>query len=163
MLTRNTPAFARESQHTVIDKRSLKAALREEKYLVFGYQRLRSGEVFMDRFTGMTHYVSSSADGGRTWRHLQGEAPIWPHFMDARRGYALDFNRGMFSVDSYLVKTVDGGQTWARTGANVTVDLAGRVLGIAPDGEIVANLGWEVRSSRDEGKTWRRERPAFLD
>ena len=163
VLTRNTPAFARESQHTIIEKRSLQSTTREEKYLVFAYQRLRSGEVFMDRFTGMTHYVSYSRDGGRSWQHVQTEAPLWPHFIDAQRGYALDLNRGMFSVDSILVRTQDGGKSWTRTGVPVTVETAGRVLGIAADNAIVASLGWEVRSSRDEGKTWRRELPRLID
>lgn len=163
MLTRNTPAFARESTTTIIDKRSLKVDRREDKYLVFGYQQLAGGEVFMDRFTGMTHYVSFSSDGGRSWQHHQGEGPLWPRFLDAQRGYALDLTRGMFSVDSTLVRTTDGGRTWARIGAAQTVEVAGRVIGISAGGEIVADLGWEIRSSRDEGKSWRRERPSFLD
>lgn len=163
VLTWNKPAFARESRMTILDKRTLKVETRDEKYLVFGYQRLRGGEVVMDRYSGLSHYVSFSSDGGRNWRHGQVEAPIWPWFVDAKRGYALDFKRGMFSVDSFVVRTLDGGQTWTQTGANLSEEVAGRIIGIGPDNAIVASLGWEIRSSRDEGKTWQRELPRLLD
>jgi photosystem II stability/assembly factor-like uncharacterized protein len=165
MLTRTVSSISRESQLTILDKRSLRAEVRAEidKYLVIGYQRLRSGEIAMDRYVGLSHYVSFSGDGGRSWRHAQAEAPLWPLFADAQRGYGLALNRGLFSVDSVLMKTVDGGNSWTQTGEAVTVETAGRVIGIAPDGTIIASLGWEVRSSRDEGKTWQRELPRFLD
>lgn len=163
MFPRNTPAFARESLWTIIDKRTLKAETRMEKFLVFGFQRTRGGMLVMSRYSGLSHYVSFSEDGGRSWRHVQAEGPVWPYFLDAQRGYALDFNRGMFTVDSFVVRTLDGGGSWTQTGTPVAVEVAGRVLGIGPDNAIVASLGWEIRSSRDEGKTWQRERPRLED
>jgi hypothetical protein len=159
-LVRNSPAFSRESWFTIIDKQSLKSSERHEKFLVFGFQRARGGPIVMNRYSGLSHFASFSTDEGRSWRHSPVEAPLGPYFIDAQRGYALDFNRGMFTVDSFLVKTVDGGKTWTRTGAANAVQVAGRVLGVGPDGEVIATLGWEVLSSRDEGKTWQQEIPA---
>lgn len=160
---RNTPAFARESQWTTIDKRSLRTETRMEKFLVFGFQRTRGGTIAMSRYSGLSHYVSLSEDGGRSWRHEPAEGPVWPHFVDAQLGYGLDFRRGMFRVDSFVVRTRDGGRSWTQTGVNLSEEVAGRIIGIGPDNAIVASLGWEVRSSRDEGRTWQRELPRLLD
>jgi hypothetical protein len=155
----NQVGFTREVILFSIDKASFAVSRRTEKFLVFAFQRLRSGEVVADRFNSMSHYVSVSKDDGLTWQHGQAEGPLFPYFLDAQRGYGLDFSRGMFSVESTLAKTTDGGKSWQRVGAPVTLEFAGRVLGAGPSGEIVATMGWEVFSSRDEGRTWQRELP----
>ena len=155
----NQVGFTREVILFSIDKTSFAVTKRTEKFLVFAFQRLRSGEVVADRFNSMSHYVSISKDEGRTWQHGQTEGPLFPYFIDAQHGYGLDLSRGMFSVDSTLAKTTDGGRSWKRVGAPVTLEIAGRVLGVGPAGEIIATMGWEVFSSRDEGKTWQRELP----
>jgi photosystem II stability/assembly factor-like uncharacterized protein len=155
----NQVGFTREVILFSIDKASFAVTKRTEKFLVFAFQRLRTGEVVADRFNSMSHYVSISKDDGRTWQNGQAEGPLFPYFVDTQRGYGLDLSRGAFSVDSTLAKTTDGGKSWRRVGAPVTLEVAGRVLGVGAAGEIVATMGWEIFSSRDEGKTWQRELP----
>ncbi|HXR59539.1 MAG TPA: hypothetical protein VN747_09505, partial [Burkholderiales bacterium] len=155
----NQVGFTREVILFSIDKKSFAVSKRTEKFLVFAFQRLRTGEVVADRFNSMSHYVSISKDDGRTWQHSQAEGPLFPYFVDAQRGYGLDLSRGAFSVESTLAKTTDGGKSWKPVGAPVSLEIAGRVLGVGAAGEVVATMGWEVFSSRDEGKTWQRELP----
>jgi photosystem II stability/assembly factor-like uncharacterized protein len=160
VMVRNSAAFTRESWWTLLDKRTLMPSVRHEKYLVFGFQRLRAGAIAMSRYRGLSHHVSFSPDEGRSWRHGEAESPAWPYFLDEQRGYALDFRRGAFTVESFLVRTTDGGRTWSRTGASMTAELAGRVIGVSAAGEVLVSKGWEVLSTRDEGRTWQRELPS---
>ncbi len=110
----------------------------------------------------------STADGGATWTHAS--PPTEDNlrdafFVDARTGW-LVCEREFFKLAtkeeprSYLLKTTDGGQTWARveaTGADVDARLVGVRFADAGHGWAFGELG-AVYATSDGGRTWARQR-----
>ncbi|HEX8293107.1 MAG TPA: YCF48-related protein, partial [Pyrinomonadaceae bacterium] len=111
----------------------------------------------------------STADGGETWQTRKPpteDALRDVFFHDAETGW-LVCERSIFkpmekdeSV-SYLLKTTDGGGTWARVevtrGADADVKLAGLRFADREHGWAYGELG-ALFSTGDGGATWRRQR-----
>lgn len=111
----------------------------------------------------------STADGGQTWelRKPPTEDALRDlFFQDAETGW-LVCERSMFkpmekeeSV-SYLLKTADGGQTWARVevtrGPDVDLKLAGLRFADREHGWVYGEMG-ALFSTADGGQTWARQR-----
>lgn len=146
-----------------VSKSELKVNAQREASGIWGMQHLPGGELIMRRVAGRTSKMSLSRDDGRTWEHRTGAGPAISFMVDATRGYGLDWSPGAFSVESFLVKTSDGGQTWTRTGARFKSEVAGEIVWASPEGEVVVSVGGEMLSTRDDGKTWKRELPRLSD
>jgi len=97
-----------------------------------------------------------SSDSGRTWRSVRLDVPVGVRelmdltdvaFADAERGWATGAN------GRYVVRTVDGGETWRV----LTTGLPGPLRSIhAIDAQIVVGVGERglVGRSEDGGVTW---------
>jgi hypothetical protein len=155
----NYPGIRRTSDFHVIDKKTLSIAVQKQDFWINQWQKLPSGDLLITRQNGMSYYVSSTSDTGKSWVHGETEGPYKSYFVDRQVGYGIDITRGAFSVSNQLMKTVDGGKTWTPTGSSSTLDIGSEILWVSPRGEILIRAGWEVLSSTDEGKTWKQELP----
>lgn len=125
----------------------------------------------------------ATADGGATWearRPPTGDALRDVFFSDAETGWIL-CERGTYTPAgrdepvAYLLKTSDGGGSWARVevtrGADVDLKLAGVRFAGRDHGWVFGEMG-ALFATRDGGATWTRQRAptrhvllggAFLD
>jgi photosystem II stability/assembly factor-like uncharacterized protein len=124
---------------------------------------LRGLSVVSDKIvwaSGSGGMVARSSDGGKTWKWLQVKGFEKKEFRDIE---AFDATRAIImAIDTpaYLLKTVDGGETWKvvyenhKTGMFLDAmtfwnEQAGMVIGDPIDGKVF------VARSFDEGNTWR--------
>ncbi|HJQ32285.1 MAG TPA: YCF48-related protein [Pyrinomonadaceae bacterium] len=111
----------------------------------------------------------STADGGETWelRKPPSEDALRDlFFTDAQTGWVV-CERSIFATKemdeplSYLLKTADGGGSWARVevtrGADVDVKLAGVRFADAAHGWVYGEMG-ALFYTQDGGATWTRQR-----
>lgn len=110
--------------------------------------------------SGSDGMVARSSDGGKTWKWLQVKGFEKKEFRDIE---AFDATRAIImAIDTpaYLLKTVDGGETWKVVYENHTPGMfldamtfwneqAGMVIGDPINGKVF------VARSFDEGNTWR--------
>ncbi len=155
----NHAGIRRTSDFHIIDKKTLNVSVQKQDFWIYQWQKFPSGETLISRQNGMSYYMSSTPDSGKTWVHGETEGPPKFYFVDRQTGYGIDITRGAFSVTNQLVKTVDGGKTWKPMGSPSTFDIGGEVLWVSPRGEVLIRAGWEVLSTADEGKTWKQELP----
>ncbi|MFN2599471.1 MAG: WD40/YVTN/BNR-like repeat-containing protein [Pyrinomonadaceae bacterium] len=112
--------------------------------------------------------VIATDDGGRTWRALARpteDALRDVFFSDQKTGW-LVCERSLYALSrmeearSYLLKTTDGGASWARvevTGADAGVVLTRVVFADAQRGWALGEMG-ALYATRDGGATWARQR-----
>ena len=156
LLVENHPGFSRVADLTIIDKQSLQVRTAKVDFWIRSWQRIPSGEIMISRQNAMTFYTSATSDKGATWTHGEAAGPTYAHFVDRQLGYGLDVSPGALSVTVQLMKTLDGGKTWAPTGAPMTRKAGGRIVYAGADGEVIATSGFEMYSTRDDGNTWTR-------
>ncbi|HET7765710.1 MAG TPA: hypothetical protein VFK92_11540 [Burkholderiales bacterium] len=157
VLLQNIPGFSRTAEVRIVDKKSLEVKTANYDFWVRSWYRLPSGLLFVSRVNGLSTYVSTSRDNGVTWVHTEGVGPSSIYFMDERKGYGTDWIPGAISPTTRLTKSGDGGKTWEATG--VELDAAGgRVVWASPQEVIVAG-GFQLFSTADEGKSWKRILP----
>jgi hypothetical protein len=155
----STPGKFRESTITRINKSSLNIQSQAEKFWVMQWQQLDGGKVMLARMNGMSAYLSSSADNGRTWAHGNntGVAGLW---IDTSSGYSMEPSFGFRLVTNHFRKTVDGGKTWQRLGSPLTtIHYAGRIVYAGAD-EVIVQGSNMLFSSIDQGASWQRILPA---
>jgi photosystem II stability/assembly factor-like uncharacterized protein len=110
----------------------------------------------------------STVDGGATWRVLPPPSPDALRdifFEDAERGWIV-CERSIYLLKekteprSYLLRTTDGGRTWARvevTGADVDARLVGVRFAEGGRGWAYGEMG-TLYATKDGGETWARRR-----
>lgn len=111
----------------------------------------------------------STSDGGERWESRKRPTEDAMHdvfFTDARTGWIV-CERSIFAPMakeesiSYLLKTTDGGETWARVdvtrGEDVDVKLAGVRFADAAHGWVYGEEG-ALYATSDGGETWARQR-----
>jgi photosystem II stability/assembly factor-like uncharacterized protein len=111
----------------------------------------------------------STSDGGERWELRKRPTEDAMHdvfFTDARTGWIV-CERSIFAPMakeesvSYLLKTTDGGETWARvdvtSGEDVDVKLAGLRFADAAHGWVYGEEG-ALYATTDGGETWARQR-----
>lgn len=154
LMARNIPGFRREVIMTRVDKRSLQVTTNRESFWVAGWQALPGGDIVMTRMNGMTTYLTSSTDAGKTWANTELTLPHGVHWIDRARGYAIKPTPGFSTVSNQVTQTIDGGKTWTPLGEPFSSkDFAARIV-FADDQEIIAEGGNMIFSSIDAGKTW---------
>lgn len=156
MLVENHPGFSRVADVTIIDKQSLQVRGAKVDFWIRSWQRVPSGEIVISRQNGMSYYTSVTSDRGATWLHGEAAGPTLAHFVDRQQGYGLNISPGAFTVTVQLMKTLDGGKTWAETGVPMTRKAGGRIVYAGADGEVIVTSGFEMYSTLDDGKNWAR-------
>jgi len=156
----NVPGFSRVVELTIVDKNTLQVRNEKQDFWVSSWQRLPSGQVLISRRSGLSsHSISVSQDKGATWTHGDTSGPTTVYFLDEQRGYGLDVSPGAFSVSGQLMKTTDGGKTWAAAGPALSRNVGGQILYAGTQGEVIVSMGFEAFSTRDDGATWTRILP----
>ena len=155
-LVKNHPGFSRVADVTTIDKQSLQVRTAKVDFWIRSWQRIASGEIVISRQNAMTYYTSATSDKGATWTHGEAAGPTYAHFVDRELGYGVNVSPNAFSVTVQLMKTRDGGKSWAAAGAPMTRAAGGRILYAGADGEVIITSGFEMYSTLDDGKTWAR-------
>ncbi len=153
MLIENPPGFSRVREVTSIDKKSLQVSKAKFDFWIRSWQQLPTGEIVISRQNGMSYYTGVSSDKGATWQHNENEGPTQARFIDRQLGYGIKGTPGAFSVDVRLMKTTDGGRTWAMLGQATTRKVTGRIV-FAGEGELILASPYEMYTTRDEGATW---------
>ena len=115
-------------------------------------------------FCGTASGLFRSSNAGRAWREVElpaGQVPILslavsPGYAEDRRVYAGSEEFGLYG-------SADGGDSWARIGADALADPINAVLaGAAPD-LLVALHSEELQISRDRGGSWQHFQPEELN
>ncbi|HEX8069348.1 MAG TPA: YCF48-related protein [Pyrinomonadaceae bacterium] len=112
--------------------------------------------------------VLTTDDGGATWREARrfadaefggAEPELYSvRFTDKKRGWIVgNLSRGNDIVDSLVLRTADGGQTWTRERVPARDELIHLDLDGDKRGWIVGDRGTILRTE-DGGQTWARQR-----
>jgi hypothetical protein len=105
------------------------------------------------------YWIYGSQDYGKTWTRLEAWVNMTqPHFLDRRRGVTIASETGLTGSSGFKLRTTeDGGLTWKTGGAVAGAYGWMQPFWTDPAGDTLYTSEWgsHVRSSRDQGKTWR--------
>jgi photosystem II stability/assembly factor-like uncharacterized protein len=156
---RNIPGISREAESFSVQKADFATRARTEKFWVNAAQALPGGELMLTRQNGVSFYPTRSVDDGKSWQLQETVSGAGTYWVDAQRGYGLDWKSGLSTVDNFLQKTTDGGKTFQRVGTPIeTSGMLGRIV-YADSAEILFQGSDLLYSTKDEGQTWVRVLP----
>ncbi|HPT51576.1 MAG TPA: sialidase family protein [Accumulibacter sp.] len=156
----NEPGFRRTTKMSRLNMATGERSQSEFPFWLLKVEPGSENQLVMTRMNGMSFYRSTSGDDGKTWQEIENELPIATFFLSKQLAFGLrKVSTGWDTVQMTLSKTEDGGKTWRDSGVPFTVSTGmPRLLGLGSR-EIVVFTGTDIRSTIDDGMTWKVEWP----
>lgn len=156
----NEPGFRRTTKMTRMDLESGKKSEQEFNFWAIRIEPGNDNELVLTRMNGLSLYRSISNDNGRSWKAIEDELPISFISVGGQIKYGLrKVSTGWDTVQMVLNKSEDNGKTWRDSGSQFTVSTGVPLLVGAGDNAVVVYTGTDVRSTTDDGNTWKVEWP----
>jgi hypothetical protein len=156
----NEPGFRRT---TKMSRFNMETGEKSQQEFAFWPLKVEPGsgdDLLMTRMNGMSFYRSVSKDDGRTWQAIDDELAQECFFFTSQVAYGLrKVSTDWDTIQMTLTKTENGGKTWRDSGIPFTVSTGIPRLQGGSSKEIVVYTGDDIRSSKDEGMTWKVEWP----
>lgn len=156
----NEPGFRRTTKMSRFNMATNQKSQQEFPFWPLKVEPGFGEELLMTRMNGMSFYRSVSRDDGKTWQAIGDEIASTTFFFTRQLAFGLrKVSTGWDTIQMTLSKTEDAGITWRDSGIPFTVSTGiPALLGLGSK-EIVVFTGADIRSSMDEGMTWKVEWP----